>query len=57
MVSTSTPAYPPFSLHVLLSFDRSQSNLSNNIQIRVGLHVYDEQKFSTNIIYPIIHDL
>ena len=57
MVLTTRPAYPLFSLHVLLSFDRSQSNLSNNIQITVGLHVYDEQNFSTNIIYPIIYDL
>ena len=57
MVSTTRPTYPLFSLYVLLSFDRSQSNLSNNIQIRVGLHVSDEQKFSTIIIYPIIYDI
>ena len=57
MVLTTRPAYPLFSLHVLLSFDRSQSNISKNIQTRVGLHVSDEQKFSTIIIYPIIYDL
>ena len=57
MMSSTRPTYPLFSLYVLLSFDRSQSNLSNNVQIRVGLHISDEQKFSTIIIYPIIYDL
>ena len=57
MVSTSRPTYLLFSLYVLLSFDRSQLNLSNNVQLRVGLHVSDKQKFSTIIIYPIIYDL
>ena len=57
MVLTTRRAYRLFSLHVLLSFDRSQSNVSNSIQIRMGLHVSDEQKFSTIIIYLIIYDL
>ena len=57
MMSTTRLTYPLFSLYVLLSFDRSQSNLSNNIQFRVGLYVSDEQKFSTIIIYPIIYHL
>ena len=50
MVSTTRPTYPLSSLYVLLSFDRSQSNLSNNIQIRVVLHVSDNQKCNTIII-------
>ena len=49
-MSTTRPTYPVFSLYVLLSFDRSQSNLSNNIQIRVGLRVSDNQKCNTFII-------
>ena len=50
MVSTSRPTYPLFSLYVLLSFDRSQSNLSNNVQLRVGLHVSDNQKCNAIIL-------
>ena len=57
MVSTTRPTYPLFSLYVSLYFDRSQSNLSNSIQFRVGLHVSHTQKFSTIIIYPTIYDL